>query len=296
VWAGPGVPAPKVGLRTGTSGEVRITLADGTLVGTVDQSRAHSIVHPGAIYLHQGRSYLVTDLDLEGRRATVEPTDGDEYTQARSDIDIRVLHEDAHRMVGRVRLSLGSVEVCTQVTGYQRKEVRSRRIVANEQLDLPPTRLVTRAFWYSVPDDVLADAGIDAARAPGALHAMEHAAIGLLPLFTICDRWDVGGVSIAWHDDVGSAAVFVYDGYPGGAGIAELGFDAADRHLDATLEVIEGCACHGGCPSCVQSPKCGNGNEPLDKEGAAALLHAVLDRGAVIDLTVHGASPPSNAA
>src|SRR5690606_9437367 len=137
--------------------------------------------------------------------------------------------EDAHRTVGRVRLSLGEVEVSSQVTGFQRKEVRSRRILANEQLSLPPTCLVTRAFWYSIADDVLDDSGIDPADTPGTLHAMEHAAIGLLPLFTICDRWDVGGVSIAWHDQVGSAAVFIHDGYPGGAGIAELGFEAADR-------------------------------------------------------------------
>jgi DEAD/DEAH box helicase domain-containing protein len=277
VWAGAGVPAPRVGLRTGGSGEVRIALDDGTLVGTVDESRAHSMVHPGAVYLHQGRSFLVTDLDLAAGVATVEPADGEQFTQARSDTTIRVLHEDAQRTVGRVRLSLGAVEVCTQVTGYQRKDTRSRRILANESLSLPPTRLVTRAFWYSVPDEVLDDAGIDAMRTPGTLHAMEHAAIGLLPLFTICDRWDVGGVSIAWHEDVGSAAVFVHDGYPGGAGIAELGFDAAGRHLAATLEVIERCPCRDGCPSCVQSPKCGNGNEPLDKAGATALLHAILD-------------------
>jgi DEAD/DEAH box helicase domain-containing protein len=299
VWAGPGVPAPRVGLRTGGAGEVRITLDDGALIGTADESRAHSLVHPGAVYLHQGRSFLVTDLDLDRRVATVEPAEGDEYTQPRADTTIRVLHEDDHRTVGRVRLSLGAVEVSTQVTGYQRKDVRSRRILANEALDLPPTRLVTRAFWYSVPDDVLDEAGIDAARTPGALHAMEHAAIGLLPLFTICDRWDVGGVSIAWHDDVGAAAVFVHDGYPGGAGIAELGFEAADRHLAATLDVIEGCSCQDGCPSCVQSPKCGNGNEPLDKAGAAALVRVILGRAEdaeVIDLTAHVASPPSPAA
>jgi DEAD/DEAH box helicase domain-containing protein len=295
VWAGPGVPAPRVGLRTGGAGEVRIKLDDGTLVGTVDESRAHSLVHPGAVYLHQGRSYLVVDLDLGARVATVESTDGDEYTQPSSDTTIRVLHEDTHRVVGRVRLSLGAVEVCTQVTGYQRKDTRSRRILANESLELPPTRFVTRAFWYAVPGAVLDAAGVDISRAPGALHAMEHAAIGMLPLFTICDRWDVGGVSIAWHDDVGAAAVFVHDGYPGGAGIAELGFEAADRHLAATLDVIEGCPCLEGCPSCVQSPKCGNGNEPLDKAGAIALLHAILD-GDVVDLTAHAASPPSTAA
>src|SRR5690606_23321901 len=130
-------------------GEVRIALDDGTLVGTVDAARAHSMVHPGAIYLHQGRSYLVLQLDLEQGRATVEPADGDEFTQARSETTIRVRREDAHRTVGRVRLSLGEVEVSSQVTGFQRKEVRSRRILANEQLSLPPTCLVTRAFWYS---------------------------------------------------------------------------------------------------------------------------------------------------
>jgi DEAD/DEAH box helicase domain-containing protein len=286
VWAAKGVPAPKVNLRTGGGGEVRIVLDDGTLVGTVDQSRAHSMVHPGAIYLHQGRPYFVTELDLDARRATVEPAEGDEYTQARSETTIRVLREDAHRTVGRVRLSIGEVEVSSQVTGYQRKDVRSRRILANERLTLPPTSLVTRSFWYSITDDVLDDAGVDPIDTPGTLHAMEHAAIALLPLFTICDRWDVGGVSIAWHGDVGSAAVFIHDGYPGGAGIAELGFDAADRHLAATLDVIESCSCRDGCPSCVQSPKCGNGNEPLDKHGAAALLRAILGLPA-LDLTEH---------
>ncbi|HEX7097161.1 MAG TPA: Zn-binding domain-containing protein, partial [Acidimicrobiales bacterium] len=285
VWCGPGVPAPKIGLRTGGVGEVRIVLDDGTLVGTVDENRAHTMVHPGAVYLHQGRSYLVADLDLAERVATVEPSHDDHFTQARSETSIRVLREDQHRMVGPVRLSLGDVEVRTQVTGYQRKEARSRRIVANETLDLPPTRLVTRAFWYSIPDDVLDDARIPIDAIPGTLHAMEHAAIGLLPLFTICDRWDVGGVSIAWHDDVDAAAVFIHDGYPGGAGIAELGFAAADRHLAATLDVLETCSCRAGCPSCVQSPKCGNGNEPLDKHGAAALLRTIL-RGAA-DPTIH---------
>src|SRR5690606_14007859 len=177
--------------RTGGAAEVRIRLDDGTLIGTVDETRAHSLVHPGAIYLHQGRSYLVTELDLAARTATVEPADGEHFTQARSETSIRVLREDDHKTIGRVRLSLGEVEVCTRVTGYQRKESRSRRIVANESLDLPHTSLVTRAFWYSVPDDVLDDACVDPEAVPGTLHAMEHTAIGLLPLFTICDRWDV---------------------------------------------------------------------------------------------------------
>ena len=277
VWAGKGVPAPKVGLRTGTNGEFRIVLDDDTLVGTVDQGRAYGLVHPGAVYLHQGRAYRVDQLDLEHRRAIVEAFDGDEYTQARSETSIRVLRSERRRAIGRSFLHLGAVEVTTRVVGYQRRDARSRRVIANEALDLPPSVLTTRSFWYVVGADVLADAGVEKDAVAGTLHATEHAAIGLLPLFTICDRWDVGGVSIAYHQDTDAPTVFVYDGYPGGAGIAELGFSAADRHLAATLEVITACSCSAGCPSCVQSPKCGNGNEPLDKLGAAALLRTVLN-------------------
>jgi DEAD/DEAH box helicase domain-containing protein len=276
VWAGKGVPAPRVGLRTGTSGEFRIVLDDDTLVGTVDQGRAYGLVHPGAVYLHQGRAYRVDELDLEHRRAIVEPFEGDEYTQARREASIRVLRCERRRAIGRSSLHLGAVEVTTRVVGYQRRDARTRRLLATESLELPPSVLTTRSFWYVVNDDVLADAGVAADAIAGTLHATEHAAIGLLPLFTICDRWDVGGVSIAHHDDTDAPTIFVYDGYPGGAGIAELGYSAADRHLGATLDVITACACHSGCPSCVQSPKCGNGNEPLDKSGAAALLQAVL--------------------
>jgi DEAD/DEAH box helicase domain-containing protein len=136
--------------------------------------------------------------------------------------------------------------------------------------------LCTRAFWYVVPPALLAAAGIDRADAPGALHAAEHAGIGVLPLFTICDRWDVGGVSTLHQADLGAPAIVIYDGYQGGAGVAELGYDAADRHLLTTAAVIEACPCASGCPSCVQSPKCGNGNEPLDKQAALALLRAAL--------------------
>jgi DEAD/DEAH box helicase domain-containing protein len=277
VWAGKGVPAPKVGLRTGTNGEFRIVLDDDTLVGTVDQGRAYGLVHPGAVYLHQGRAYRVNELDLEHRRAIVETYDADEYTQARSETSIRVLRSERRRAIGRSFLHLGAVEVTTRVVGYQRRDARSRRIIASEPLDLPPSVLTTRSFWYVVGADVLADAGVAQDAVAGTLHATEHAAIGLLPLFTICDRWDVGGVSIAHHQDTDAPTVFVYDGYPGGAGIAELGYSAADRHLAATLEVITACSCVAGCPSCVQSPKCGNGNEPLDKLGSAALLRTVLN-------------------
>ncbi|MDH3752990.1 MAG: DUF1998 domain-containing protein, partial [Acidimicrobiia bacterium] len=264
------------GLRSGSSREYRIALADGTLIGTVDEARAFALVHPGAIYLHRGDTFRVVELDIDTGLATVEAADGSEYTQARTDIDISVLDVDADRKVANSRLSLGDVEVVTTVVGYQRREVRSRRILANLQLDLPSQRLVTRGVWYTVVPELVDDADIAPADLPGTLHAIEHAAIGILPLFTICDRWDVGGVSTALHGDTGLPTIFIYDGYPGGAGIAELGFDAADRHLEATLDVLQACPCIDGCPSCVQSPKCGNGNEPLDKAGAAALLRAIL--------------------
>ena len=272
VWAARGYPSRGVGLRSGGGGEVRIARSDGALVGTVDRGRAPEVVHPGAVYLHQGVAWRVADLDLDEGVAEVARTDGAESTQARSTVQIRVLDEEQCRPVGRTRLSLGTVEVTSQVTGYQRRDAASGEVLGTEELDLPPNRLTTRAFWYAVDTGLLRRAGLAPKAWPGTLHAAEHAAIGLLPLFTICDRWDVGGVSTPWSEDVGGPAIFVYDGYEGGAGIAELGYQAAHRHLAATLDVLRRCPCEAGCPSCVQSPKCGNLNEPLDKAGAIALL------------------------
>jgi DEAD/DEAH box helicase domain-containing protein len=168
------------------------------------------------------------------------------------------------------------VRVHSRVIGYKRFDRFSGDLIGHEELFLPPSDLETRAFWYTVPDTLLAAAGIDPLDVPGTLHAVEHAAIGMMPLFAICDRWDVGGVSTPFLPETGTPTIVIYDGYPGGAGVAELGFEAADRHLDATRDVIAACPCETGCPSCVQSPKCGNGNEPLDKHGALLLLDALL--------------------
>jgi DEAD/DEAH box helicase domain-containing protein len=276
VWSGRGFPAHGVGLRSGSGGEYRIALEPGAVVGTVDEGRAFELVHPGAVYLHQGVSYRVLDLDLGDKVALVEPCDGDEYTLARTAISISLGEGETSRTVGRARLALGPVEVVAQVTGYQRKTVMTGEVLGTGTCDLPPTRLVTRAFWYTVPEEVMNGAGLAPGRWPGVLHAAEHAAIGMLPLFTICDRWDVGGVSTARQADTGMPTIVIYDGYQGGAGIAELGYEAADRHLPATMDSMATCPCADGCPSCVQSPKCGNWNEPLDKVGAVALLRAVL--------------------
>ena len=278
VWSGRGSPSQTIGLRAATSGEVAIRSVDGDLIGTVDSSRAPSTLHRGATYLHQGRSWRVTELDLDRLLAVVESDDGETYTQARSTSDIRILSAADSRAIGRSRLRLGAIEVTEQVTGFQIKSTNDHRVVGRETLDLPPSVLHTTAFWYEFDDELIDDAGIDAGSLGGTLHAVEHAAIGILPLFAICDRWDVGGLSTPAHIDTGCPTVIIHEGYPGGVGIAGLGFHAGPRHLAATLGVVERCGCTGGCPSCVQSPKCGNWNEPLDKSGAARLLRTILHR------------------
>ncbi len=276
VWDGAGIPFHRISLRSASGGEARIVDTDDHLIGTVELARAANLVHPGAVYLHRGQPWKVIDLDLTAREAIVEPDDGKTWTQARTRIDIEVIDSATAKEVGASTLHLGQVRVTTQVIGYQLKELGTRTVLATEELELPPQELVTKSIWYEWQPDMIRRTGIPDFALPGALHAAEHAAIGILPLFTICDRWDVGGVSIAEAPQSGLPSVFIYDGYPGGAGIAELAFSAADRHLQATAEVLDNCACTRGCPSCVQSPKCGNGNEPLDKMAALALLRNTL--------------------
>ena len=279
VWCGSGWPAHGVGLRSGFASEVRIVTRDGDddeLIGTVDQGRAPSQVHPGAVYVHQGRYWRVTELDLDARRALVEPDEGDEWTQPRTETHVRIAEVDAERDVGRSHLALGCIEVSSQVVGYRRRDAATGETLGHEELDLPIQHLSTRAVWYTITPEVLALAEVGPTEGPGTLHAVEHCAIGMLPLFTICDRWDVGGVSTMLQSDTGLPTIAIYDGYPGGAGIADLGYEAADRHLHTTLDALQSCGCPDGCPSCVQSPKCGNFNEPLDKAGAIRLLEVIL--------------------
>jgi len=270
-------PARQVGLR-GAGGEpiTIVSAATGEVIGDVDAARALRTVHPGAVYLHQHGTYRVRELALDDRVATVEPLDGDEATSARTDTDIAVLAEHESVAWGRARMALGRVQVTSRVLGYQRTKVSTGESLGVVELDLPPQELVTVALWLSVPGEVLDDAGLAAPDVAGSAHAAEHAAIALLPLLAMCDRWDIGGVSTPWHPDTGEASVFVYDGHPGGVGIAEQGFRSGARHLSATLAALQACPCEAGCPSCVQSPKCGNGNEPLDKAGAIRLLAALL--------------------
>ena len=269
-------PHAEVDIRgTGGAEVVIVDATDGRMLGTIDSVRARSQVHPGALYLHQGESFVVDELDLDDGLALCHPEVPEWTTSAREQVSIDMVETLESVEAGPVTLSLAEVEVTTLVTGYQRR-LRGGEILDVTPLDLPPTTLATRAVVYTLTPQLLRVAGLEEADWPGALHAAEHAAIGLLPLVATCDRWDIGGVSTALHADTGLPTVFVYDGYAGGAGFAERGYRRAATWLGATLEAIRACECESGCPSCIQSPKCGNGNDPLSKQGAVALLAEVV--------------------
>lgn len=273
-------PHATVEIRGSAGGQVVIVEADtGRLLGSVDAGRAPATVHTGAVYLHQGESYVVDSLDTERQIAFVHAEDPGYATFAREITDIDVTGDGERAWFGPVSLGLVPVTVTRQIVGYLRR-LPTGEVLDFIDLDVPPATLPTMAVVYTIAADALGACGVAEPAIPGALHAAEHAAIGLLPLVASCDRGDIGGLSTA----VGPAAlgalpsVFVYDGHPGGAGFAERGFRAAATWLTATAEAIESCECPHGCPSCVQSPKCGNGNDPLDKEGAVRVLRLVLGK------------------
>lgn len=264
-------------IRGGGGRPVQIVeVGTGRLLGTVDANAAHGSVHTGAVHLHQGRTYLVRDLDLEDSVALVEQATPSYSTTARDTTAISVLETDAEIPWGDGRLCYGSVEVTNQVVSFLRRRLITGEVLGETKLDLPPRTLRTRAVWWTVTEDQLDAARINPEQLGGALHAAEHASIGMLPLFATCDRRDIGGVSIPLHPDTLLPTVFVYDGHPGGAGFAERGFHTARQWLAATREAIDACECEAGCPSCIQSPKCGNGNEPLHKRAALRLLTVLL--------------------
>jgi DEAD/DEAH box helicase domain-containing protein len=270
-------PHRDVDIRAGGGSVYRIVLADtGELLGTSDEHRAFATLHPGAVYLHQGEQFLVQGLDLVTRVALVESANPDFYTQARDVTDITIVNQIDHRSLGGAELCFGDVEVTNQVVGFVRKLVSTNEIVGEQTVPLPPVTLRTRAVWWTLPGRLIDAAGVSTRELAGGIHGAEHCAIGLLPLVATCDRWDIGGVSTPLHTDTGLTTIFVYDGYPGGAGITERGYRGAERWLRATLERLRDCPCREGCPSCVVSPKCGNGNEPLDKAAAAALLGQIV--------------------
>jgi DEAD/DEAH box helicase domain-containing protein len=272
-------PAQSIGIRS-TSGEnfAIIDAPTGSLLETVEASVAFFQVHPGAIYIHQGESYLVSELDLAGRTAYARPTTATYYTQTKELTDLHITREIRSKSCGQVKVCLGEVEVTTTVVGFKKKAQFTEEVIGEEPLDLPPQHFPTVALWFDLPPEAiarLAEAQLDFA---GGLHGAEHASIAILPLFALCDRNDIGGVSTPFHPDTGKAQIFIYDAYPGGIGIAEKGFDLIEGLWQATLKAITECPCEDGCPSCIQSPKCGNNNKPLDKKAAQILLEGLLSK------------------
>ncbi len=248
----------------------------GRVLGTVDAGAADHTVHTAAVYVHQGESYLVDDFQVDERVALVSRAQPDWSTSARTVTDISIVRERSSIDWGPSRLVFGDVDVSSQVVSFLRKRRVTGEVLSEERLDLPLRTLHTRAVWWTLTPDQVAAVLPDLGDLPGALHAAEHASLGLLPLVATCDRWDVGGVSTALHPDTGLPTVFVHDGHQGGAGFAERGWAKAAAWLTATRQAIAACECAAGCPSCIQSPKCGNGNEPLDKLGAIAVLDVLL--------------------
>ena len=264
-------PAARVSLRSASADNVSVVDAgSGELLGTVELARACGTVHEGAIYLHMGRAYEVHELDLHLRRAIVQPFGGDWYTQPKREIDTEIERLLDRRDVLGVTLSFGTVIVSEQVQAFQRKRLGTREVIDLNALDLPRSEYTTQALWFELGEDAIGDLPHDLLL--GALHAAEHAQIAVLPLLAMCDRWDIGGLSTNAHPQTGGPAIFIYDGHPGGVGITRQGYlRFEDLVRDARLLISE-CPCEQGCPSCVQSPKCGNLNEPLSKDGALDVL------------------------
>jgi DEAD/DEAH box helicase domain-containing protein len=272
-------PAARVALRSASADSfILIETSSGEVLGSVEAARAYATVHEGAVYLHMGRAYSVLELDHGGRRALLEPFSGDYFTQAKRDsmTYIERLHEQ-RQMMG-VTLSFGEVVYSETVLGYQRKGLQDHQVIDFQSLDLPTVEFPTRALWYEL-DELIAAEAFPADKLLGALHALEHGQIAVLPLIAMCDRWDIGGLSTNAHPQTGGPSIFIYDGHPGGVGITRRGYDEFARLVADARRLIAECPCQSGCPSCVQSPKCGNLNEPLSKAGALELLRRLQSAG-----------------
>jgi DEAD/DEAH box helicase domain-containing protein len=263
--------ASRIPLRSASADSVAVIEREaGEMLGLVEAERAFTTIHPGAIYLHLGRSYEVERLDVEERRAIVSSFDGDWYTRPKKETEIYIERTREQRQVAGVELNFGEVSVTEQVIAFQRVAISDQEPIDIVALELPEQSFVTQALWYVLPDHLAAALPSDALL--GSLHATEHSQIAVLPLIAMCDRWDIGGLSTNVHFQTGRATIFIYDGHPGGVGISRRGYEQFERLLGDAERLISECPCESGCPSCVQSPKCGNLNEPLHKAGALELM------------------------
>jgi len=263
--------ADRIALRSASADSVAVIEADsGEMLGLVEAERAFTTIHPGAVYLHLGRSYEVDRLDVEERRAVVSAFDGDWYTRPKKETEIYIERVHEQREVAGVELNFGEVSVTEQVIAFQRVSISDQEPIDIVALELPEQNFVTQALWYVLPDRLSGVLPTEALL--GSLHATEHSQIAVLPLIAMCDRWDIGGLSTNVHFQTGRSTIFIYDGHPGGVGITKRGYEEFERLLGDAQRLIAECPCESGCPSCVQSPKCGNLNEPLHKAGALELM------------------------
>jgi DEAD/DEAH box helicase domain-containing protein len=274
---GEGIPAQRIALRSASIDAFAVVEERrGEVIGTVEAERAHGTIHPGAVYMHLGQSYEVQELDLRGRQALVRDFTGDWYTQPKKETETYIEEVRRQRMVGTVELNFGMVSVSEEVIAFQKKRVSDHEVLDLLPVELPEQRFATQALWYVLPESLLAEEfPLDVLQ--GSLHAAEHSQIAVLPLIAMCDRWDIGGLSTAFHHQTGRPTIFIYDGHPGGVGITRAGFEAFERLTEDAVRLIAECPCRAGCPSCVQSPKCGNLNEPLNKDGAVELMRRIQD-------------------
>jgi DEAD/DEAH box helicase domain-containing protein len=264
----------------------------GKVLGTIDGGRVYYECHPGAIYLHAGRSYLIRELDRDRRRVTAEPASVDYYTVVMGDKETEILERLDTRTLGPHPIGLGRLKVTVRIREYQKKRLFDGETLATHPLEVPPLVFETVGLWIELPSNLPAKFTERELHFMGGIHATEHAAIGLFPLLAIADRGDVGGISYTGHPQIGGPAIFVYDGVPGGAGLAEQGYRSLESHLGRTLELVGSCPCDDGCPSCIQSPRCGNGNKPLDKSAALEVL-GLLTGGIALESYGVAAAEPS---
>lgn len=280
-WTHPVRAVDSIDLRSSQGKAVEVVDdATGRVIGQVDPGAADRTLHPEAVYVHQGETWLVDRLDLTDKVALVHRADPAYFTQPQTLAGVRILRTERSRPLGSGTVHAGTVELSGRVVGYLRRDAETGEVWDSTPLEFPERLMTTRATWWTLPDRAIGALDLDLVDLPGAIHAAEHTAIGLLPAFVPCDRWDIGGLSSPLHPDTGMTTVFVHDGLPGGSGIADRGFALAETWWAATLDRLRTCPCADGCPACVVSPKCGNGNQPLDKAGAAAVLGALVETSA----------------
>ncbi|MBT9145678.1 MAG: RNA helicase CrhR [candidate division WS2 bacterium] len=281
VYSGKGRTTEAVSLAN-ISSEIFKVICDGELLETMDRTQAYREAHKGAVLLHQGETYMVEDLDLKNSLVQVKKRDVDYYTEAMKVVDITIIEEIEKKEIGNFAFSFGDVEVNEQYVGY--KIMKYDKVIGMEGLDLPPLNYKTMGLWFTIPEDIrkkIKDENLDFA---GGLHGIEHAMIGIMPFHVMCDRWDLGGVSTSNHPDTMEPTIFIYDGFEGGIGLTEKSFELIVEIVKMTYELVRDCKCENGCPACIYSPKCGNGNKPLDKKGTILVLKKSLSKMGIEDV------------